>query len=194
MSKSKLHHRIARSLRDFHRREGAFTGIAFILVFILGLLNAVGAQTDISPELSGFHSNFTQLTAGTNTTQLYTVDRVVDGDTILLTNGEFVRYIGIDTPEIFPEIQCYANASTERNRELVGGQTVRLVKDVSDMDRWGRWLRYVYVGDVFINEILVEEGYAKAVVYPPDTAQASTFEVAQKKAEALHKGRWKACQ
>ncbi|GAB4573215.1 MAG: thermonuclease family protein [Anaerolineae bacterium] len=100
---------------------------------------------------------------------------VIDGDTIdVRLNGERVRvrYIGVNTPE--RDEPCY-EAATNANAELVEGRTVTLVRDVSETDRYGRLLRYVYVGDVFVNEVLVRDGWAEAVVYPPDTRHATAF-------------------
>jgi len=104
------------------------------------------------------------------------VTRVIDGDTIDVTiNGQpyTVRYIGVNTPE--RDEACYREA-TNANAALVQGQTVRLVKDVSETDRYGRLLRYVYVGPIFVNQALVEQGWAEAASYPPDTAYESTFQ------------------
>jgi len=101
---------------------------------------------------------------------------VIDGDTIdVLIDGERyrVRYIGINTPE--REEVCYAEA-TAANAAWVEDRTVRLVRDVSETDRYGRLLRYVYVGDVFVNAELVAGGYAEAGYYPPDTAFTQLFE------------------
>lgn len=193
MKKTHWHHKIARSLRDFHRREGAFTALAFGVLFLLGLMQVVGAQTQVSPQLHELSMAVSALTSDQARIDEYQVAKVIDGDTILLTNGEYVRYLGIDTPEIFPEVGCYALLSTARNRELVEGKTVRLIRDVSDRDRWGRWLRYVYVNDQFINQVLVEEGFATAVVYPPDEAHKADFLAGENTAQALELGRWKMC-
>jgi endonuclease YncB( thermonuclease family) len=103
------------------------------------------------------------------------VEYVVDGDTIdvgIDGEGYRVRYIGVNTPELGEP--CYDEA-TNANISLVGGETVRLVKDVSETDRYGRLLRYVYVGDLFVNAELVAEGWAEAVRYDPDTAFLDTF-------------------
>lgn len=103
------------------------------------------------------------------------VTNVVDGDTIDVSMngaGYRVRYIGMDTPET--GTTCGAEA-TAANAALVSGQTVRLVRDVSETDRYGRLLRYVYVGDTFVNGALVAGGWADAVDYPPDTAQSGTL-------------------
>lgn len=193
MSRPRWHHHLTKRLRDFHRREGAFTALSFAIIFSLGILNVVGAQTQMSDNLTHFSDTILELTSSSAKTAEYTVEKVIDGDTILLTNGEYVRYIGIDTPEIYPETHCFAQQATVRNRELVEGQVVHLVKDVSDRDRGGRWLRYVYVGDVLINEVLVQEGFARASSYPPDTSFSDQLQLAQTTAQLLNLGRWAVC-
>ena len=101
---------------------------------------------------------------------------VIDGDTIQVSmNGQEyrVRYVSVNTPE--RDEPCYADA-TNANADLVEDQTVTLVRDVSDTDRYGRLLRYVYVGNTFVNAELVRDGWAEAREYPPDTAQYNTLE------------------
>jgi micrococcal nuclease len=124
------------------------------------------------------------------------VVRVIDGDTIELENGERVRYIGINTPEtVHPEkpVECFGKAAKERNIELVLNETVRLERDVSDRDQYGRLLRYVYIDDVFVNKALVEEGYAYAYTLPPDVRHADTFVTAEASAREHDRGLWSAC-
>lgn len=125
---------------------------------------------------------------GSGAGETATVSRVIDGDTIdVLLNGtvQRVRYIGMNTPE--RDEVCYA-AATQANAGLVEGKTVRLVKDRSETDIYDRLLRYVYAGDVFVNARLVEEGYAEAVSYPPDTAQYANFLNLERAAAAAHLG------
>lgn len=126
--------------------------------------------------------------------ELARVVRVADGDTITVEiNGqEFrVRYIGINTPERAnfgdPAEPCAAEA-TAANRALVEGETVRLVRDVSDVDRFDRLLRYVYVGDTFVNEVLVRDGYAEAVRYAPDVEYFERFRELEQQAAAARRG------
>ncbi len=110
------------------------------------------------------------------------VTNIVDGDTIdVRLNGQEVRvrYIGVDTPERGEA--CYAEA-TSYNRRLVSNKTVRLVKDVSETDRYGRLLRYVWVGDTFVNLALVQAGYAEAKYYAPDGRHYNKFVAAQRTA------------
>jgi len=122
---------------------------------------------------------------------------VIDGDTIVLENGEKVRYIGIDTPEYdFNETgasECFGRQARERNRELVQNKAVTLRRDVSDRDVYGRLLRYVYSGEVMVNKLLLEEGYADIMSIPPDTAHKNAFEEIREYARKVPLGLWKEC-
>lgn len=124
------------------------------------------------------------------------VKKVIDGDTIELADGRKVRYIGIDTPELAHfgnELDCYAQEAFHRNQELVAGKTVFLEKDVSDVDRYGRLLRYVWVDDLLINQQLVSEGYALARSYPPDISKQELLATAEQNARENQLGLWAKC-
>ncbi len=125
-----------------------------------------------------------------------TIERVIDGDTVELTTGDRVRYLGIDTPEtVDPRkaIQCFGHQASEKNRRLVEGKEVRLVADVEDRDAYNRFLRYVYQGDTFVNLELVSQGYAYAYPYPPNVAHEADFQAAQTEARAANRGLWAGC-
>ncbi|OGY09231.1 MAG: hypothetical protein A2782_01785 [Candidatus Blackburnbacteria bacterium RIFCSPHIGHO2_01_FULL_43_15b] len=140
-------------------------------------------------------SNTPSVTAlqGVTRMTLVTVTRVIDGDTIEIEGGFRVRYIGIDTPETVklntPE-QCFGEEASDKNKELVGGKKVTLEKDVSETDKYGRLLRYVWVGDMFVNDYLVRNGYAHVSTYPPDVKYQSQFATAQKEAQEENRGLW----
>ena len=121
------------------------------------------------------------------------VTYIVDGDTIdVLIDGQTyrVRYIGIDTPE---QGACYYAEAKARNRELVLDQYVRLEKDISETDRYGRLLRYVWIDGFFINADLVRTGHALVYTYPPDVAYADAFLALQQEARDAGRGIWSAC-
>ena len=110
------------------------------------------------------------------------VVRVIDGDTIEVNlAGKLykVRYIGIDTPETG---EWMGPEATAKNEELVGGKVVRLEKDVSETDRYGRLLRYVWVGDLMVNAELVRLGCAQVSTYPPDVKYVDLFLQLQREA------------
>lgn len=130
-----------------------------------------------------------------------TVTRVIDGDTIELNTGEKLRYIGIDAPEKQNPKECFAGASTQANTDLVLNKKVRLVKDKSNRDRYGRLLRYVYVypqvsgaAELFVNDYLVRNGFAFSKAYKPDIAKQTALDSAQREASASGRGLWSTCR
>ncbi len=115
---------------------------------------------------------------------------VIDGDTITIEGGQRVRYIGIDTPETGPPAEPFAIEAWQANRALVEGRRVRLERDVSEVDRYGRLLRYVYVDGIFVNEELVSRGLARAKAYPPDTRHQDQLKRAEAAARGAGLGIW----
>jgi endonuclease YncB( thermonuclease family) len=148
---------------------------------VMGLcaLLLAGCALDEAPALSG------NAPAGGEQAQ---VVRVIDGDTIdVMLNGQEqrVRYVGVNTPE--RDEPCYSEARAA-NAALVQGQTVTLLRDTSETDRYGRLLRYLYVGDTFVNQQLVRDGWAEVVVYTPDDQQADAFRALEQAAAQAGRG------
>ena len=125
-----------------------------------------------------------------------TVVRVIDGDTIevdIIGMRYKVRYIGIDTPELDdkrPEFCALAQEATRYNRQLVDGKTVRLEKDISETDKYGRLLRYVYVDDIFVNAELVRQGLAWTEAYESDTKYQDYLEELEMEARQAGRRLW----
>jgi micrococcal nuclease len=138
---------------------------------------------------------------GPASTSVGRVVRVVDGDTIRVSIGgreERVRYIGVDTPESVKPgtpVQCFAKKASAENKRLVGGQRVRLERDVEERDRYGRLLAYVYpaAGGPMVNESLVRGGYARPLTIPPDVRHAERFRRLADEARKAGRGLWRAC-
>jgi len=132
--------------------------------------------------------------------ELATVTRVVDGDTIKVDIDSIkytVRYIGMDTPEtVHPQkpVELMGKEASAKNKELVEGKVVRLEKDISETDRYGRLLRYVWIqqneGWVMINAELVRLGYAQVATYPPDVKYQALFLKLQRQAWEQKLGLW----
>jgi len=128
--------------------------------------------------------------------QFAQVVSVVDGDTIRVRYGGQtyrVRYIGIDTPELEHNgtpADWLGPEAKVKNELLVGGKNVFLEKDVSETDRYGRLLRYVWVGDTMINGELVRQGYAQAVSFPPDVKYLNWLRQLQQEAKEEGVGLW----
>lgn len=122
------------------------------------------------------------------------VKSVIDGDTFRTDAGDLVRLIGIDTPEKdgpYTTKEYYSQESTDFVTELILGKTVYLQQDISEVDKYDRLLRYVYLSDgTLLNIALVEGGYAEAVSYPPDTKYAALFNAAEEAARKAGLGMW----
>ncbi|MBI2017449.1 thermonuclease family protein [Candidatus Daviesbacteria bacterium] len=130
------------------------------------------------------------------TKEFVKVTKVIDGDTIEIEGGYHVRYIGIDTPEtVHPSkpVQCFGKEASNKNKELVEGKIVRLEKDITEIDRYGRLLRYIWIDDTLVNEVLVKEGYANSYTYPPDVKYQDRFIKAEREARESKKGLWASC-
>lgn len=137
------------------------------------------------------------------------VTRVVDGDTLVLENGERVRLIGIDTPELHLSKKIYRDSarskqdvstiqklgakSYEFTKNLVEGKRVSLEFDVERYDRYDRLLAYVYLKDngIFVNAEIVKEGYASLLTYPPNVKYADLFKELYQEARENKRGLWK---
>ena len=98
-----------------------------------------------------------------------------------------MRLIGIDTPERGELFYREAKAELEK---FVDGETIRLEKDVSETDRYGRLLRHLYIGEVWINAEMIRHGYARVVTFPPDVTHVETFQVLEQEAIDQRRGLW----
>jgi len=115
------------------------------------------------------------------------VVRVIDGDTIELTDGSHIRYLGIDTPEVG---EPYGAEATAKNKQLVEGKIVELQRGNRDQDEYGRLLRYVYVNGVFVNAELVAQGYARAYIFDPDERYSQILVQLEQYAKMRERGLW----
>jgi endonuclease YncB( thermonuclease family) len=119
--------------------------------------------------------------------------RVWDGNTILIDGGYSVRYIGVNTPGagMFRRpVEPFGREAAERNAELVEGQQVELEEDATDLDGAGNLLRYVYIGDTMVNELLLREGLARVAPMGRNTRYAALLTVAEQDARAAPAALW----
>ena len=123
------------------------------------------------------------------------VARVLDGDTIVLTSGEHVRLVQIDSPEKGSE--CYGEAASALTRRLLPpGTRVRIKPDPSldRVDRYGRELAYVWTGDENVNLTLVREGAAGVWFFDSRRGRyANALLQAAERARVDHRGLWGTC-
>lgn len=174
-------------------------GLGLLAFFLLGCASAQGGPAtkatatpapQVTPKPGSTPSPVA--TAGANRQEARVV-RVIDGDTVDLEGGQRVRYIGVNTPEMNdsrPAVRGWAEKAREKNRELVEGKRVTLERDVSETDRYGRLLRYVYLEGTMVNAELVRLGYAYATSYPPDVKHQDLFARLEKEARGAGRGLW----
>ncbi len=136
------------------------------------------------------------------------VERVVDGDTFVLSTGEKVRLLGIDTPEKFESkklnkdaeisgqdkktIKKLGNLASDYVKGFVEGKKVRLEKEPNydDKDRYGRLLRYIYLEDgTFVNGKIVRDGYAQVYEKYP-ISKLDELRKYQREARENQRGLW----
>jgi len=136
-----------------------------------------------------------ELPAGLDTT----VERVVDGDTIIVAGGHRIRLIGIDTPETKDPrrpVQCFGREASAFLTDLLPrGTGVRLVGDVEARDVFDRTLAYAYrlPDGLFVNADLVRQGYARLLTIPPNVAHTDELVVLAEQAREASRGLWAAC-
>jgi micrococcal nuclease len=117
----------------------------------------------------------------------FKVKEVLDGDTIILSDDRRVRLIGINTPE---EGMYFFDEAREVLEIMVLGKEVILEKDVSEADIYGRLLRYVFAGDLFVNLEMVGRGFANTYTCPPDVRYTNRFLEAERTARSDELGLW----
>jgi micrococcal nuclease len=115
------------------------------------------------------------------------VKRVVDGDTVRLEDGRWVRYLGINTPEFG---EPYSRRARELNAALVRGREVRLEFDQESADSYARILAYVHVGQDMVNARLVREGLAHAFFIGTGQRHNDLFLRLQEEAKTQRLGIW----
>lgn len=132
------------------------------------------------------------------------VTKVFDGDTIEVQfmdgHRAKVRYLGVDTPEtVDPNrpIGCFGFPASNLNKQLVDKKTVYLEKDISDMDKYDRLLRYVYLRQnqswILVNDYLIRNGMGTVLSLPPDDRLTPRLLLAEQEARSQRRGLWKKC-
>jgi micrococcal nuclease len=179
--------------------------VSVLLIIFQYLQSTKLFSTSKEADFTKFYSQTDKelLDANINKTKVH-VEKVIDGDTIEIENGVKVRYIGIDTPEtVHPKkkVQCFGEEASLKNKELVEGHDIYMVADISNTDKYGRLLRYVWlVNDnatnsaLFVNRYLVQNGFAYAATFPPDVKYSSVFVKDQSVSRLSKKGLWSRCE
>jgi len=183
--------------------------VSKIALLLIGLFAAVIAKGCGSSQSNFSRENKFSLPFGKSYSyEDVLVERAVDGDTLKLENGERVRLIGIDTPEVHESRKLYRDSqrtkqdvqmikklgqkSWDFTRDMVEGKRVRLEFDVEKHDKYDRLLAYVYLKDgTFVNAEIIKQGYASLMTYPPNVKHVDTFKKLYQEAREDNRGLWK---
>lgn len=169
------------------------------LVLALLLMIGGGVLADTSPgQLDETKWHGQNEAVQDNKSESRKVYSVIDGDTIRVKidgKVEPVRLIGVDTPELsgpHTEAECFGAEASARTRELLSGKQVRLKPDnaLNDRDTYDRLLRYVYLEDTSINQLLIEEGYGFEYTFKKPYAYQNEFRRAHRQASEAGRGLW----
>ena len=121
------------------------------------------------------------------------VVHAIDGCTVVLSDGRSIHYIGVDAPDMkgkLTQSEPFAEEATEANRRLVEGKIVWMEKDKTELDEYGHFLRYVYVGGIMVNAELLREGYARLEEPSPDSKYYECLRQLEEEARAAGRGVW----
>lgn len=128
-----------------------------------------------------------------------TVVSVHDGDTLRLRDRtgaeENVRIIGVDTPEVYPDYECFGDEATDALARLAPvGAELRVATDVDAFDRYDRLLLYLWTADGrFVNLALVADGYAEAIRVGDNDRYFPLLREAEGEAQRAGLGMWGSC-
>ena len=101
-----------------------------------------------------------------------------------------MRYIGIDAPEFHPDLESFGIEVREANRQLVAGKKIRLEQDVSEKDKYGRLLRYVWADDILVEAELARQGFAQVKAYCPNIKYQDNRKQMDAEAGEARRGLW----
>jgi len=122
------------------------------------------------------------------------ITRAIDGDTLLSAEGHRIRLLGVDTPETkHPDRppEPLGKEASDFTARLVNGKRVRVVFDRERYDNYQRLLAYVYIGDLLLNELLIENGLSEAETqFPFRSDMKRRFEQAEERARQARVGIW----
>jgi micrococcal nuclease len=161
-----------------------------IFIFITGCSQPSNQDKDTNAFLAQIINDYPELKD--KKYEIATIKRVVDGDTYETSSGQKLRMIGVNTPEVHGNEQYYGREASDFSKKRLENQTVYLFRDVSETDKYGRLLRYLFIQNepVMFNETLVIEGYANTMTIPPDVMFAEKFAKLESESRANNKGLW----
>jgi len=158
----------------------------------------IAGNTDSASASSGINDKNNTTNSGSSKTSgqdlqndssqgFFMVSRVIDGDTFSVDGGGRIRMAGINTPEVD---QYFYEEAKEALSLMIDKTKVRLEQDITDTDKYGRLLRYVFAGDLFISLEMVKRGFANVFTVPPDVKYTDELLGAERYARENNLGLW----
>jgi micrococcal nuclease len=180
------------------RSPAALVVASVVVAAALGYLAVTQSGSESSPDLGSDPASL----SATETTGIpplateATIEYVHDGDTLFLTDGRKVRLLGINTPEIGDNLECYGDEATALLRSLLPvGTHVWVNADIEPLDQYGRSLLFIYTDDATnINLELLNQGAAEVEMYEPNLMLQQPVEAAERAARAAGVGLWGVCR
>jgi len=176
-------------IKKSNKKSQIKRALIIILVFLAGLFSSdLFNSSDPSDNTPVFNDS---------KDRLYLVTKVVDGDTIEINGSNRVRLLEIEAPE---RDECYFSESKEALSNLIEGEYVRLEKDISGVDKFGRLLRYVFLpqedtmDDTFVNDYMLEQGFADIYEVSQNKRYRDILMHGRNEAVTMNKGIWSACE
>lgn len=177
--------------------------LTLLCTFSAGCDLTVEAPPEPTPTLTPTdHGDPWVADADCSTGRLLTVSYAVDGDTLEVQNDERIRLVGIDTPEVYGDVECYGPEASAQTKLLVNGVDICLTYDPAvteqsnNIDAYGRTLGYVYFGEGFsrfLNAELVENGYANDYPFTDGAVFEDYFWKLEDFAQRHELGMWGVC-
>ena len=184
--------RIKKFRSPFHRKTKQIYGIfgVAILVLVLTVAKWAGLPVDFLFENGPTTSQRAEIPEG-----IYEVERVVDGDTLILANEmrTRIRLIGANTPEMGNPPQPFAPEASQFTQDAIArnGNIIHITFDGTKIDQYGRTLAMVWLGDMLLNEQLIREGLARAEIqYNYSREMKNRFQSAENQAKWEKCGIW----
>lgn len=164
-----------------YRRRWSYSAPALLVVVLLAVLRHFLGEPAVSPPANLPEGN-------------YRIERVVDGDTLIVAGLDRVRLMGVNAPEsVKPDhpVEPFGPEASAFTKQFLAVGEARLQFDHERVDQYGRTLAYVWVGDKLLNEELVRQGLARAEMqYHYSQAMKRRFREAQDEARGAHRGIW----
>ncbi len=132
------------------------------------------------------------------------VTHVTDGDTAYLKNldygktaaswpGRSARFIGVDTPEVYGDPECYGQEASAFTKARLEGERIKVAYGEDPEDPYDRALVYIWRKGKLFNATLVRKGFARVLIYEPNERYEARLRRLQRQAREAERGLWGAC-